>query len=189
MNSEIKDLLEAGAAMAAILTCVAGGLVFVVRYFRARARARKASGEAQQDKFSYPEMGEVGRNLLHPGCRKVTQGEHVAVSAVVPENQELMVCFTGEPSPSMRDVAEAPVGMLSMGDWFYSVAPAPLNWRGQRFEQGTSSVGPSQTFKAVGGKAELDMHFERVGAVELAVFECGSHSPSWTKTFHVVPRE
>jgi len=189
MNPEIKDLLEAGAAMAAILTCVAGGLVVVVRHFRARARARKPASQALQEKFSYPEMGEAGRNLLHPGCRKVMQGEHVAVSAVVPANQELMVCFTGAPTPPMRGLAEAPIGMLSMGDWFYSIAPAPLNWRGQRYEQGNSSVGPSQTFKAVGGKAELDMHFERVGAVEVAVFECGSHSPSWTKTFHVVPRE
>lgn len=189
MDSEIKDLLEAGAAAAAILTCAAGGLVVVVRHFKARARDRNASAPVRQEKFSYPEMGEAGRNLLHPGCRKIVQGEHVAVSAVVPEKQELMVCFTGAPTPPLKDPAEAPLGMLSMGDWFYSIAPAPLNWRGLRYERGNSSVGPSQTFKAEGGKAELDMHFERVGEVEVSVFECGAHAPSWTKTIHVVPRE
>lgn len=189
MDSEIKDLLEAGAAAAAILTCVGGGLMVVAKHFKSRAPDRSASAPVGQEKFSYPEMGEAGRNLLHPGCRKILQGEHVAVSALVPEKKELMVCFNGAPTVPMRGLAEAPLGMLSIGDWFYSVAPAPLNWRGQRYEQGNSSVGPSQTFKAGGGKAELDMYFERVGKVEVSVFEDGAHSPSWTKTIHVVPRE
>jgi hypothetical protein len=185
MDQEIKDLLEAGAAAAAIITCVAGGLMFAGRYFRARS-ARTAStpniDAVKKEKFMYPEMGEAGPNLLHPRVRQVDQGAKVAVSAVVPEKEELMILFSGAP-----DSAAAQNGSPSMGDWFYTVMPAPLNWRGQRYEPGSTTVGPSQSFKAQGGKAELDMRFERLGEVQVEVYENGAQAPSWTKTFHVVP--
>lgn len=185
MNQETKDLLEAGAAVAAILTCVAGGLVFVVKQFNSRSArtARKQTvGAAKQEKFIYPEMGEAGPNLLHPRVRQVVKGAHVAVSAIVPDKQELMVIFSGAAeSPAAEALSSA------MGDWYYTAMPAPLNWRGQRYEPGNTTVGPSQSFKAQGGKAELDMHFERLGEVQVAVYECGSNVPSWTKIFHVVP--
>ncbi|WP_447786457.1 hypothetical protein [Stenotrophomonas bentonitica] len=183
MDPETKDLLEAGAAAAAILTCVAGGVVFAVKHFKSRpsrAASSPAIGAAKQEKFIYPEMGEAGQNLLHPRVQQVVKGAHVALSAVVPEKEELMVIFSGAAgSPSVQN--------LGTGDWYYTGMPAPLNWRGQRYEPGNATVGPSQSFKAQGGKAELDMHFDRLGEVKVAVYENGASVPSWTKVFHVVP--
>jgi len=184
MNQETKDFLEAGAALVAILTGIGGAIVFVVSKLKGRP-SRDVSSETKvagkQEKFMYPEMGEAGPNLLHPRVRQVVKGAHVALSAVVPEKDELMVIFSGATgSPAALEPSSA------MGDWFYTVMPAPLNWRGQRYEPGNTVVGPSQSFKAQGGKAELDMHFERLGEVRMAVYESGSSVPSWTKIFHVV---
>lgn len=184
MNQEAKDLLEAGAAAVAIITGIATAVVFVMSKLVKR-RPRDLSSQtvkaAKQEKFMYPEMGEAGPNLLHPRVRQVVKGDHVAMSAVVPEKEELLVVFSGaKGSPAGQQPSS------SMGDWFYTVMPAPLNWRGQRYEPGNTDVGPSQSFKAQGGKAELDMRFERLGEVQMAVYESGSSVPSWTKTFHVV---
>lgn len=172
MDWTVMQWLEAGGYVVAIVGGIAGGCVFIARKLRRFA------------KFSYPAQGEAGPNLLAPGVGQVTVGQHVALSAVVPGESMLLVSFRGEPEP------DPPAGSLIGGiggAWFYSIAPGPLNWRGNHYRGGDSTVGPTQTFTARGGPAELDMHFGRPGSVVLEVHERGSPSPTWTKIIRIVP--
>lgn len=175
-NWKVMDWLQAGVHVIGLVGGVAGGCLFL---------ARKLGRFA---KVKYPLQGEAGPNLLAPGVVQVKQGQHVALSAIVPEGTTLVVVIQGEPQPAPADGSLViPLAASIGGAWFYSVAPGPLNWRGNHYSPGTAETGPVQTFTARGGPAELDMHFGRAGSVTIAVYEKGDASPTWTKQIHVLP--
>jgi|GEM_PF-1770142 len=175
-NWKIMDWLQAGVHVIGLVGGVAGGCLFLTRKMRRFAKVK------------YPPQGEAGPNLLAPGVVQIKQGQHVALSAVVPDDTTLVVVLQGEPALAPPEGPLAiPLAASIGGAWFYSVAPGPLNWRGNRYSPGAAGSGPVQTFTARGGPAELDMHFGRPGSVTLAVYEKGDASPTWTKQIRVLP--
>ncbi|WP_102789693.1 hypothetical protein [Stenotrophomonas bentonitica] len=174
-NWKVMDWLQAGVHVIGLVGGVAGACLFLARKMR------------RFKKIKYPVQGEAGPNLLAPGVVQIKQGQHVALSAVVPDDTSLVVVIQGEPEPA-PPVGQMPMPSVpSMGGWFYSLAPGPLNWRGNRYSAGNPATGPVQTFTARGGPAELDMHFGRPGPVTLQVYEKGDVTPTWTKEIHVLP--
>lgn len=176
MDWTVMQWLEAGGYVVAIGGGVVGAYTFIAKKLRRFAA------------FKYPKQGEVGPNLLSADVRTVVMGHHVSMSAVVPDEAELMVIVAGDPeSPKPDERLSIPLAASIGGAWFYSVAPAPLNWRSNRYRPATPQIGPSQTFTARPGPAELEIWFEKVGAVYLSVYERGSSVPTWTKEVQVLP--
>jgi len=174
---KVMDWLQAGVHLMGLVGGLAGACIFAAKKSRRFAR------------FKYPPQGEIGPNILAPNVVQVTAGEHVSMSAVVPEEAELLVSISGDPVPiPSNDPLIIPLASSIGGAWFYSAAPAPLNWRSNRYRHPTPDTGPHQNFKARSGPAELEIHFDRVGPIFIAVYERGAHTPSWTKLIHVVPR-
>nr|WP_172407557.1 hypothetical protein [Stenotrophomonas maltophilia] len=171
------ECLEAGGYLVAIVGGIAGAFVFISNWLKRYAPVR------------YPQMGEAGRNILSRETDSVFRQERVSLSAEVPDQGTLLVVLSTEPVPEARraDVA-AGVGPDSGPPWGYSVAPAPLNWRGRRFEKEVGSTGARQRFAARSGPAELELFFDRIGEVVVSVYERGDEVPTWSKTIQVLPR-
>lgn len=179
MEMSFLQWLEAGGYVVAIIGGVAGAAVFIGKWM-----TRFAS-------FRYPVNSEQGLNILHSEVSRVEKAKPVGMSAIVPDGAELLVKLAMAPHHPEPE-AVGPGGMRMAGSagmaaWFYTVAPAPLNWRGRKYQAGAGDVGPTQNFVAKGGEAELSIQFERVGEVVISVYERGASSPTWTKTIHVVP--
>lgn len=178
MDWTIMQWLEAGGYVVAIAGGLAGASMFIAKKLR-----RFAS-------FKYPKQGEAGPNILAVEVQTVTKGQHVSLSAVVPDDAEVIVVITDDPLPPQPpEPLSIPLAASIGGSWFYSIAPAPLNWRGNRYRPPTPELGALQTFTARSGPAELDIWFERVGPVYLSVHERGAPSPTWTKVIRVLPAE
>lgn len=172
---KVMDWLQAAVHVMALVGGIAAGWMAI-----SKKLGRYAS-------YTFPTTGEAGRNILAPGVTQVSQGEHVALSAVVPHERRLVVVVKGEPKGAPTP---SPSGMPAMGGamaaWFYSTAPAPLNWRGNRYTPATPETGAIQTFTALEGAAELDMNFEEPGLITLDVHEQGSPTPTWSKQIRVL---
>lgn len=178
MGWTVMQWLEAGGYVVAIVGGLAGASMFIAKKLR-----RLAS-------FKYPKQGEVGPNILAPEVQTVVKGQHVSLSAVVPDEAELLVVVTGDAEPPRPpEPVSIPLAASLGGAWFYSIAPAPLNWRSNRYRFATPELGPHQTFAARSGPAELDIWFEKVGTFYLSVHERGAPSPTWTKEIRVLPAE
>lgn len=175
MGWSVMQWLEAGGYLVAIGGGIAGASMFIARKIR-----RFAS-------FKYPGQGEVGPNILAAGVLTVVKGQHVSLSAVIPDDAELRVVVAGDPEPPAPDgPVTIPLAASLGGAWFYSIGPAPLNWRSNRYQHGSPEFGPHQTFTARSGPAELDIWFERLGQVYLSVYERGASIPTWTKEIRVL---
>jgi len=177
MDWTVMQWLEAGGYVVAIIGGLAGATVFVNNKLKRFAA------------FKYPAVGEAGRNILNPEHSTVLQHERVALSAVVPEEATLLVVLSAEPSPldARAGIADG-IGPGSGAAWGYSIAPAPLNWRGRSYEKESGPTGPRQNFVARSGASELELFFDRLGEVVITVYERGTQVPTWTKTIQVLPR-
>lgn len=170
----VMEWLEAGGYVVAIVGGIAGACVFVGKQLRKHA------------KFVYPPTGEEGPNILSPETSTVAVGDTLSMSAIVPDDAELLLKLIGEPVPP--DVADqAQMGLGPRATWAYTVAPAPLNWRGRRYQPGSETVPPTQNFVARSGPAELAINFRIPGRVVIAAYERGANSPTWSKTLQVLP--
>lgn len=174
MTWTLMNWLEAGGYVVAIVGGLAGGCVFIAKQLKKFA------------KFEYPVAGEVGPNILNAQTSAVRLGEHVSLSAVVPEGAELLVAISGQIDES--DAPKPGAEFFGSAAWNYSVAPAPLNWRGRKYVPGSAALGPTQNFIARSGPAELEIHFCRLGPVAISVYERGRQIPTWTKTIQVLPK-
>lgn len=129
-------------------------------------------------------------NILHREVSSVILGQLVGMSAVVPDEADLLVKLAMAPNLAVAPSAPAdmspPSGLSDLGAWFYRVAPPPLNWRGRTYQPGSAGAGPMQNFVAWSGVAELAIHFEWEGEVVISVYERGDITPTWTKTLDVL---
>lgn len=171
----LMDWLQAAVHVMALVGGIAAGWISISKKLR-----RYAS-------YTFPATGEAGRNILAPGVTQVSQGEHVALSAVVPHDRKLVVVVKSEPEVApANDPSGMPPTGGGMGAWSYSIAPAPLNWRGNRYTPATPQVGAIQTFTAMEGPAELDLQFGKPGLITLDVHEQGNPTPTWSKQIRVL---
>ncbi len=164
----VMEYLEAGSYVAAIVGFVA----------LAPRGVRRILGRIAR--FTYPAVGEYGPNILSPETSSVFEGKVVSMSALVPEGADLAVSLSGHFGVSEMGAVGPGAG------WYYQSSPSPLNWRARDYMEGDGSFGPTQHFSAKAGQAELRIYFCRPGEVGVAVYERGSHVPTWTKTIHVL---
>lgn len=175
---KVMDWLQAGVHVVGLVGGLAGGCIFVAKKFKRFSR------------YKYPSQGEIGPNILAPDVERVNAGEHVSMSAIVPEGAELLVSITSDPEfTSSNGSISIPIASSMGGAWFYSLAPAPLNWRSSHYRHATAEIGAQQNFKARSGPAELDIHFKKVGPISIAVYERGAQIPTWTKSIQVMSSE
>ncbi len=175
---KVMDWLQAAVHIMGLVGGIAAGCIFVAK------KARRFA------KFKYPAQGEAGRNMLAPGVEVVSQWEHRSMSAVVPEDRTLVVILEGEPAAAPAAAQLIAPLASSMGPmWGYSIAPAPLNWRSNRYRDATGETKSSQTFTARAGDAEIDLQFSQPGVITVHVHENGDPSPMFTKKIRVEPVE
>lgn len=98
----LKDWLEAGSFLVAILAFVAGSIAWLVKRKRAPSNAVVSSPATKASDIEYPTQGRHGANILSSTFEAVSQKTHVSMRAIIPAGRELRVRLEG-PKPEYID--------------------------------------------------------------------------------------
>lgn len=167
-NWGLKDWLEAGSYLVAILVFVATPLIWWVKR---RFNSAKPSGPAAID---YPIQGRHGMNILCSTSHTISQNSSASMRAIIPVGREVRVRLRG-PKPEYLDQTD--------GAWYYTLPP--INWSADSYSEALGETFPIQTFTAETGTADLKITFARRGPVQIDVFENSDREPTWSKQITV----